>query len=207
MIAMTGATASMFARMIDAGGKTRQGFDSLTLVAIAFCSLLLSGCERPKIPNAVSDREYAVYSAWINQHFEKRAPKALFLYSRTAIFAPHGSYGCGDALQKEDRVSKELVGQFDALGTAEYPLDFNDYRHNFKIPWSFKEINSPPVEPESGYDALVFSRVAFSRAGDEALFTAADQCAGGQCGGGSALNAHQTAGIWRFHATHCQWVY
>jgi hypothetical protein len=176
----------------------------LGVVVTAFYSLILCGCGGAKIPNAVSDREYEVYSAWISHHFEKGAPKTLYLYSRTAVFAPSARYGCGEMLNRQDGISKNMIGQFDALGTAQYPLSFSNDQQ--KIAWSFKEIESPPAGPDSGYHALTFSRIAFSRAGDEALFTASDMCAV-QCGGGSAFFAHKAEGIWRFRATHCAWVY
>jgi hypothetical protein len=107
-------------------------------------------------------------------------------------------------LNRQDGISKNMIGQFDALGTAQYPLSFSNDQQ--KIAWSFKEIESPPADPDSGYHALTFSRIAFSRAGDEALFTASDMCAV-QCGGGSAFFAHKAEGIWRFRATHYGWVY
>jgi hypothetical protein len=56
--------------------------------ALSFSALatFLGSCTETAIPNHVSDREYVLYSEWVNQLFAKKAPKRLFFYSRTMQF-------------------------------------------------------------------------------------------------------------------------
>ena len=79
------------------------------VLLLAVCFTLFVGCGAPQIPNAVSDREYQVYSAWIKHHFENKTPKALFLYSRTFVFDPLAPYGCGDTLHRQDAISMDMI--------------------------------------------------------------------------------------------------
>lgn len=173
----------------------------------AVCFTLLAGCGAPRIPNAVSDREYEVYSAWINHHFENKAPKALFLYSRTVVFDPLAPPGCGDRLHRQDAIRWDMIRRLHDLGTAEYLLNFEFNQPNFRIAWDHKVVDSPPTNPEFGYNALSFSRVAFNRAGDKALFAVSDQCAAGDCGMGWAVLASKVSGAWHFQYTQCHWVF
>ena len=178
------------------------------VVLLAVCSTLLAGCGAPRIPNAVSDREYEVYSAWTNHYFEKKAPKALFLYSRTFVFDPLAPYGDGDSLHRQDAIPWDMIRRLHDLGTAEYPLNFDDFRQpNSLIGLKHKVVDSPPTDPEFGYDALSFSRVAFNRAGDEALFGFSDQCAAGECGSGGAIFASKVSGAWHFRRTQRIWAF
>ena len=174
---------------------------SVGVLSLAVCLTPFNGCGAPQIPNAVSDREYQVYSAWIKHRFENKAPKALFLYSRTFVFDPLTSYGCGDTLHQQDAIRWDMIRRLHDLGTAEYLLDFDFNQPNFRIAWDHRVVDSPPSDPEFGYDALSFSRVAFNRAGDKALFAVSDQCGAGLCGKGGAVLASKLSSVWHFQNT------
>ena len=173
---------------------------------LAVCPTFLTGCGAPRIPNAVSNREYEVYSAWIGHHFEKKAPKSLFLYSRTTVFDPLEPLGCGDTLHQRDAIQWSMIQRLHDLGTAEYRLDFDFDRTHSRIELAHQIIDSPPRDPEFGYDALSFSRVTFNGAGDKALFAVSDQC-GLDCGAGGAVIATKVTGAWHFQSTHCIWLF
>src|ERR1700726_4941454 len=111
------------------------------VLLLAVCFTLFVGCGAPQIPNAVSDREYQVYSAWIKHHFENKTPKALFLYSRTFVFDPLAPYGCGDTLHRQDAISMDLIRRLHDLGTAQYLLNFAFNQPNFHIAWDYKVVD------------------------------------------------------------------
>lgn len=176
----------------------------------AFCAAfiaMLAGCRAASIPNEVSNREYALYAAWTNVTFANREPRPLFFRSHTTPFRPDAPNGCGGILHRKDGVLWSMLRQLDALGTAAYPLDLGPSgNHLFRISWPCQESDRLPAGAESGYRAITFSRVAFSRAGDEALFFFDDSC-GGLCGGGGSVLARRKHGTWEFQWLHCVWVH
>lgn len=175
------------------------------MVFSAVATVMLTGCRSAaSIPGRVSDQEYALYAAWTTHALMNEQSKALFFYSRTMPFDPSNT--CGRLIHSEDNIAWAMIRQLYALGTAEYPLDLRG-NHPFRISWEYKEIDRPPADPSVGYHAVTFSRAAFNRAGDEALFSVSDSCAAGQCGGGSAVLAHRTHGTWQFQRLHCAWVF
>ena len=176
------------------------------LLAFAIIGMLTDACRGPAIPNQISEREYALYADWTNNAL-KTAPKALFFYSRTMPFNPFEPYDqCVNQVGEKEGVFRPMIRQLRALGSAQYPLDLFSSR-TFHVAWKYRKIESPPTDPEFGYRALTFSRVAFNRAGDLAIFSVSNSCAGGQCGGGGVIIAHKTQGTWEFQRTDCNWVF
>lgn len=112
---------------------------------------------------------------------------------------------CVDRAYQGDRTARNMIQQQRALGTRKYPLDLISGHHDFRVEWKYEEIDNPPVDPQFGYDVITFSRVAFNRAGDEALFSMFDSCAAGACGQGGDILARRVQGHWTFRGA-CIWV-
>ena len=173
-------------------------------------ALLTSGCRdrAVPIPNSISDEEYAVYSAWIRNHF-KEQPARLLLASRTFSFDPLGSQGCNaKTLEAQARVSFFLLRRLHDLGEAEYPVRTDKFqRREFKIPWKYEESEGLPANPSPPFSLIAFSRVAFNQDRSEAFFAVSNSC-GGLCGGGGPLVALRKEGEWVFRSDlGCYWVY
>jgi len=163
---------------------------------------VLCGCA-PEIPNKVGADEYALYSDWTVAKFAKKPPEHLYFSSRTGAFDPLDALqgSCQAALEK-DGVSWSLMKQLHALGAAQYPLDFGSAA-NLQIPWSYKEVDSPPDLPPGRFHLITFSRVAFNRDHTEALFAFFDACAFDLCGRGGYVQGIKQIGKWNFHPGSC----
>lgn len=171
---------------------------------IFLVTVFLSGCSQ-SIPNKVMPDEYILYSDWATHRFAAKPPDHLFFSSRTFVFDPLSTGGCGDRLHADNAVPWALIKQLHAVGEAEYPLDF--YSPNrLRIPWAYREVEGLPSEQPGTYHLIGFSRVAFNRDHSQALFGISDSC-GGQCGGGGALFGRRENGKWSFRALNCIWVY
>jgi hypothetical protein len=120
------------------------------LLALAVIGMFTAACRGPAIPNQISEREYALDADWAN-HALKTAPNALFFYSRTMRFNPFEPYDqCVNRVSEKERLSRPMIRQLRALGSAEYPLDLFSNRA-FHVAWKYKEIETPPIDPEFGY--------------------------------------------------------
>ncbi len=182
---------------------------------VMFClligSLLLAECCQDralKIPNSVSDEEYSVYSAWIKHHFTEQPPR-LLLASRTFIFDPLGTQGCGAKfLQDQGHVSLSFLQSLHELGEAEFPINTGKFAwRQFKIPWKYEESEELSAGPSPPFRLIAFSRVAFNTNKTKAFFAVSNSC-GGLCGGGGPLIAIRKAGQWTFTSNlGCFWVY
>jgi len=160
----------------------------------------LSGCTQ-RIPNKVTEDEYAIYSAWVTSYFSKKPPANLYFSSRTGPSDPVDA-PCRTELAK-DGVSWSLIKQLHALGEAEFPLDFYAPPH-MQISWAYKEVDMPPPGlPEGSFHWIGFSRVAFNRHHTEALFSYFDACFYGDCGQGRHVLARKINGKWNFRGVGC----
>jgi hypothetical protein len=156
----------------------------------------------PAIPNKITPEEYDLYSQWTTQHFPEKAPEHIYFAPRTKIFDPLTD-SCKDALHREG-VSWSLMKALNALGNAQYPLEFD--KNNTKIPWEFTEAYSfPDIGRGKELHYIGFSRVAFNGSHTEALFEVGDSC-GGLCGHGGARHARKENGKWTFRVVGCQWI-
>jgi hypothetical protein len=165
---------------------------------------MVAGCA-PSVPGKVTPDEYELLSAWTRQHFGQKPPERFFVSSRTFVFDPLQSYGCGDRLHAHDGVPWSLIKRLHALGEAEYPLDFYT-AGRLQIPWPYREVDDLPADKPGTYHLIGFSRVAFNHDHSMALFAVSDSC-GGLCGGGGARMARRENGKWTFRTTSCSWVY
>lgn len=163
----------------------------------------IAGCT-PQIPNKITPEEYELYNAWVLQHFESAAPVHLYFDTRTFPLDPFSNGGCGDTLHKEG-VSWSMIKQLHVLGEAQYPLDFYSRGQNIKIPWDYSEIETLGKVTSDSH-IIGFSRAAFSRSKNEALFGISDAC-GGLCGYGGYRYGEKVSGKWKFRKIGCQWVY
>lgn len=132
--------------------------------------------------------------------FPKGAQSALYVSRRTFVFDPLSRFGCGHLMHKAG-IPWSLIKQLHALGEAQYPLDV--YSHNLPIPSD--EFLQPKRAPSPRYRFIAFSRVAFNRAHDEAVFAFRDTC-GSECGGGT-VHARRVNGAWSFRNEGCVWSY
>jgi hypothetical protein len=89
--------------------------------------------------------EYTLYSDWATQYLAAKPPEHLFFSSRTFVFDPLSTGGCGDRLHAEDAVPWPLIKQLHAVIEAEYPLDFYS-PGRLKIPWPYLEVDGLPSE-------------------------------------------------------------
>jgi hypothetical protein len=174
---------------------------------IALIALMVSvaGC-KAQIPNRVTADEYAIYSTWMNQYFSKHAPNNLYLSSHTFKF-PSETGGCTNEKLRDAGVPSSLIEPLRDLGDAEYGLAFDDLHKNLLIPWKYEVVGDwePIPEERMDYRWIGFSRVAFNRAHDKALFAISDTC-GGLCGHGGPVYAHKENGAWVFENVGCFWV-
>jgi hypothetical protein len=160
------------------------------------------------IPNAISDEEYSVYSAWIKHHFKEQPPR-LLLANRTFIFDPLAPQWCNPKSSlAATHISISLLRALHDLGEAEYLVRTGKFQlPAFQIPWKYEESEGLPANPPGPFRLIGFSRVAFSQNRSEALFAVSDAC-GGLCGGGGALVATRKQGEWVFPShLGCVWVY
>ena len=74
------------------------------------------------LQNNVTSDEYAVYSEWMKAYFSKGAPSNLYVGSRTFVFDPLSSSGCGNTLHANTGVPWSLIKQLHQLGEAEFRL-------------------------------------------------------------------------------------
>jgi hypothetical protein len=164
---------------------------------IALIALIasLAGC-KTQIPNSVTADEYAIYSAWLNHYFSRHAPSNLYLRSRTFEF-PTESGGCTNKMMQKAGVPLSLINPLRELGDAQYRLDFDYPKKKLIIPWNYKVADEWELIPEERlqFKWVGFSRVAFNRAHDKALFAVMDVC-GGLCGKGGSVYAHKENGAW-----------
>jgi hypothetical protein len=179
------------------------------LVFAAFAALLgVEACtmRSPDLPNAISDDEYSVYSAWITHHF-KEQPDRLLLASRTLIFDAQGMCNA-KSLESNRHISGSQLQSLHRLGEAEFPVHTGKFRAPpFKLPWKFEESEPRFANPPGPYSLIAFSRVAFNRDKSEGLFAVSNSC-GGLCGGGGLLVATRKVGQWEFEAErNCSWDY
>jgi hypothetical protein len=174
---------------------------------IALIALIasLAGC-KAQIPNQVTADEYAIYSAWLNKYLSKNPPNSLYLSSRTFEFPPESS-GCTNRRLQKAGVPLSLIKPLRELGDAEYRLDFDYPQKKLSIPWNYKVAAELELIPEERlqYKWIGFSRVAFNRAHDKALFAISDVC-GGLCGTGGTVYAHRENGAWLFKNGGCFWI-
>jgi hypothetical protein len=173
---------------------------------IALIALIasLAGC-KARIPNSVTADEYAIYSAWMNHYLSKHAPNSLYLSTRTFAFPS----GCRNEKIQKAGVPLSLIRPLRELGDAEYGLEFDHYpEKKLLIPWNYKVVSEWELIPEERmqYKWIGFSRVAFNRAHDKALFAINDVC-GGLCGTGQTVYAQKNSGTWVFENGGCLWVY
>jgi hypothetical protein len=180
------------------------------LMCAAITVLVGAGCSHrvPKIPNTISDDEYAVYAAWIAHHF-KEQPARLLIQRPTFTFDPVGTHHCDPrTLESQGHIDRSLLQAFHDLGEAEYPVHTDKFKiQPFKIPWQFEESEGLIANPPYPFRLIAFSRVAFNSDRSQALFAVSNSC-GGLCGGGGALLATQKNGAWIFNKNlGCMWVY
>lgn len=178
---------------------------SFVTVSILTLSCLTLGCT-PKIPNQITSQEMDLYRDWLKQHFANKAPDHLYLDDQTFVFDPLREQSCGKNLHRNDDVSNSLMRELHNLGNADYEIDISP--ESMKLPWSYQVLNVRHL-PSSAQEAHVisFSRVAFDRAGTEALFAVNDLC-GSQCGAGRAVSARKENSAWKFKdSTTCSWKY
>lgn len=142
----------------------------------------LAGCNN-RIPSNVSPDEYEVYAEWLKAHFAKEAPSNLFILSRTFVFDPLETDGCGNPMHDKAGVPWALIKQLHALGEAEYWLP--DASTKLRIPGSFRLVDDwRLVSQEPGlYRLVALSRVAFNISHSKALFAVSDTSGGGGWGG------------------------
>jgi len=183
--------------------RSPQG--ALGALLLAVCLGML-GCT-PKIPNKVSQDEYDVYREWLKDHFANKAPEQLYLDDQTFVFDPLQHFGCGDLMHKNDHIPWSLIKAQHALGNADYELDVSP--SSMQLPWIYKTLNPRQFpNPSPGLHIIGFSRVAFSRDGQQGLFAFSDSCAAGQCGSGGAVLAIRQGDSWKFdRLKSCVWVY
>ena len=108
------------------------------LAAIALV-VALAGCSG-RIPNNVSPDEYGVYAEWMKAHFSKNPPNNLYISSRTFVFHPLESNGCGNAIRDKAGVPWALIKQFQGLGEAEYRLEIYPPETKLRIPWNYTAV-------------------------------------------------------------------
>ena|SRR5258708_1509926 len=174
-------------------------------IALIALIVSLAGCQA-QIPNSVTADEYAIYSAWMNHYFSKHAPNSLYLRSRTFEFPPE-SGGCTNEKIQKAGVPLTLIKPLRKLGDAEYRLDFDYPQKKLLIPWNYKVADEWELisEERMHYKWIGFSRVAFNRAHDKALFAISDVC-GSLCGTGGPVYAHKENGAWVFENGGCIWI-
>ena len=93
----------------------------MTLSFVCFCY----GCGSPSLPNKVTPDEYEIYTAWVNQHFEKNPPKKISFNASTINEKSLYTGNCGEALRK-DGVSQSMIEALAKRNGTFYPLDFQD---------------------------------------------------------------------------------
>ena len=100
-----------------------------------------------------------------------------------------------------------LIKPLRELGDAEYRLDFDHPQKKLLVPWNYKVADEWELIPEERmqYKWIGFSRVAFNRAHDKALFAISDVC-GSLCATGAVVYAHKENGAWVFENGGCIWV-
>ena len=142
----------------------------------------------------------------MNHYFSKHAPNSLYLRSRTFEFPPE-SGGCTNEKIQKAGVPLTLIKPLRKLGDAEYRLDFDYPQKKLLIPWNYKVADEWELIPEERmhYKWIGFSRVAFNRAHDKALFAISDVC-GSLCGTGGPVYAHKENGAWVFENGGCIWI-
>ena len=178
------------------------GSVAVTILTVCLTAL---GCSsaRARLPNEVTDDEYAVYAACIRHDF-KAQPSRLLLAEQTFIFDPLAR--CSSAELRAKGVSTALRAALHDLGQAEFPVDTDKFRYlPFKIPWTYETSLRWPPDESRPYRLVSFSRVAFNRKKTEGLFAVNDAC-GGLCGGGGALIATLRNGEWQFKPAGCFWI-
>jgi len=168
----------------------RIGVSGLIL-ALCFCAV---GCT-PKIPTKVGIEELNLYHEWLRHYFANKPPAQLYLDDQTFIYDPLDRQR-GQALPKGSAISSSLAKQLHALGNAEYPVEVASVGLN--LSWPYKILNPRELPaPATGLHIISFSRVAFNRGHDEALFAISDSC-GGDCGHGGPVHAVKENGRWQF---------
>jgi hypothetical protein len=146
------------------------------------------------IPPSITDAEYSVYSAWLNQYFKEQPPR-LLLAPQTFALPSH----CDAKTQPGDSFLTESLRR---LGEARFPV----HTERFKIAWAYEEWQGPSRTPAEPYRLIAFSRVAFNQNRTEALF-AVDNVCGGLCGNGGIFLATRKDGAWTFKRSNgCFWV-
>lgn len=172
------------------------------LIASVGCALQIS--------NKVSPQEYAVYRAWVTQHFEKSPPVQLMFEPFTVTKDPLEFPSCKDELHKNG-VSWSLMKELSALGDAKYPLD-SGYLGLGKLPWKFTMFDSrafPHLNSTGGrykYNAISFTRVAFNRSKTEALFYFEDENGATGMAGAGFRHARLVDGKWNFEKAGCDGI-
>ena len=147
-----------------------------------------------------------LYRAWLKQRFANKAPDHLYLDDQTFVFDPLREQSCGKGLHKNDGVSNSLVRELHNLGNVDYEIDVSPESMNLPWPYQVLNVRHLPSAAE-GVHMISFSRVAFDRAGTEALFAVNDLC-GPQCGAGRAISARKENGAWTFKESGaCSWKY
>ncbi|HLM83045.1 MAG TPA: hypothetical protein VK302_20780 [Terriglobales bacterium] len=177
-------------------------------IAVMAFVVVLVGCNA-RIPNNVTPDEYAVYSEWMKAYFSKSAPSNLYVGSRTFVFDPLSSSGCGNTLHANAGVPWSLIKQLHALGEAEFRLAVYSPGTSLYIPWNYRVVDDWRLAPEQpgSYRLVSFSRVAFDHAHSQALFAFSDTC-GGDCGHGGPIYAHKNKGARVFESVAgCVWHY
>lgn len=179
-----------------------------SVVSILFAAIVLSaGCalRSSPIPNAVSNDEYAIYAAWLKQHFKTR-PERLLLATRTFSFNPMTPGTCNIRSLRQD-VNVSLLEALQNLGEAPYSIDTQQFdSHEAKIPWTYEASEGLATNPPPPFQLISFSRVAFNWNRTRAFFAVDDAC-GGLCGDGSAVLASRTDGGWTFkRVLSCTWT-
>jgi hypothetical protein len=175
----------------------------LVIVALV---VTLAGCDA-RVSNKVTPDEYHVYSDWMRLRYSKTTPDNLYLRTHTFAFPTVSDLNFRVAMDKAG-VASSLVKQLQVLGDAEYGVDFDSQQTYLRLPWNFKEVDDFRLIPldRGQYDLIGFSRVAFNRAHDHALF-AVDVICGGLCGTGEVVSARKASGGWLFENSGWSWVY
>ena len=183
----------------------RKLFRTILAVLLAAFGLLGIACTS-HIPDKVTVEEMDLYREWLKHHFANQAPEQLYLDDQTFVFDPVQNK-CDLALRKTDGVSKAIITQFHELRNTDYPLDVAS--SHLKLPWPYRVLDPRrlPAAAPGKLHIISFSRIAFSRDHEEALFAIGDAC-GGECGGGGAVLAKKQGNSWQFtRLESCAWIY